>query len=153
MFDRVCAICGRQEGVDDTLEKERFVHRRCVFFGKHAAVTVRVSMERRSELLRRDSRLRGAFDEMQRATNVRTFRMAMENLCRYLIEFKCKIEKTIKAYMEQRVIDVRTQRRLSIMAKAREKICETFDTLQVIAEEYLLERFDVAKLLASFLRG
>ena len=150
--NRVCVICGKQEAVDDALEKDRPVHRSCVLFGRQMLVTTRFLVERKSKLLQRDEGLQLAFDEVQTAPSVSIFRRALEGLGRYVLEFKDKIEKVIASYRAQRTIDDRATKRLSIMEEAVEQLCEAFTLLQMIAEEHLLERFDPARLLGRPVR-
>lgn len=149
--DRVCAIC-KQKEADDTLEEERPVHANCVLLGKHMAVTVRFWMEQDSLLLKKDEGLQFAFDMMQKASDISTFRTMFGRVCQYLLELKDKIEKVIAAYRRQRAVDEQAKRRLSIMETAVEKICETFETLQIIAEEHLLDQLDPARLLGRPVR-
>lgn len=146
-IDRVCVLCGEDRGVDDMLEEGRPVHAHCVFLGRSKVVRTYLWMGNSSLYLKSDSELQFVYGMMQKAKDVRTFRHALESVCRYLLEFKERIETEIASYEAQRAIDNQEKHRLSIMERAVKKICVAFKVLQVIAEEYLLDRFDPARFL------
>ena len=139
--EKLCVFCG-QEGADARV-RGIDAHHRCVLEGKLPLNDARFSLVKKCPLLEYDwnmqLHLRAVILD---PTMVSVFRKSLKSLCRYVIDIGMRFSAHLLCEEEG-------SKRRAIFEQACAILDELFEIIQLVAENYLLGRFDTLRLRAT----